>query len=714
MKSLFALFVVVGLTGIMGCSPDVEGPSEQGSSDLGNSSVESVDDQSSDAVGAESSAPDDASSDELSFSSLEERSSSVMQSSDDLSTGASSDESSSVMVSSSEEVESSSSAVSKNELDPTIEQKVDSILKMMTLEEKVGQMIQPSMVEVLYGWNEINNLADYNIGSVIWGSNDNVPNNAASWMDEADKVQDVMMNSRLKIPMLIGIDAVHGNNYLAGSVVFPHNINLAASGDATLAEEIGRITALETAAGGSNWTFGPCVTVSRNERWGRVYEGLGETAEIATPLSRALVTGLQGDLLDTKTIGATAKHFLGDGATLNGIERGEAVISDKDLRDIYLPPYEAAIDAGVTAVMAAFNSVNGIRMHMHKEILTGILKEELGFNGVVVSDWEGFWVEGGTVKGALEAGVDIFMAVGKEGKKYTNVHGEIVQLVQSGQVDEGIVTESCRRILRMKFRLGLFENPYGDRSLTQQVGLEEHKAVAREAVQKSMVVAKNSNSFLPLKKSGKIAVAGWHANNLSLQSGGWTRDWQGYKKDGNWADYDGGAATTILEGVEEVAGSAEVVYNTTEVVSGADVAIIVVGEEPYAEWLGDDYACKSSGGMPSSAMDCAREGRNALYIPHDQSAIIRAYTEANIPFVVVLISGRPMLLGDEINASDAFVMAFLPGSEGAGVADVLFGDVTPTGTLPYTWPKTYEQIPINIGDDHYGDAEFPLGHGLTW
>ncbi|MGL1902465.1 MAG: glycoside hydrolase family 3 C-terminal domain-containing protein [Fibrobacterales bacterium] len=711
MKKIIALFVFVGLVALVGCSPAVEGPSEQGSSDLGESSIESLDGHSSDTEKIESSAPQE-SSEQYSSSSMNESSSSFVQSSNEQVIESSSTESSFDTVSSSEEAVSSSIEVSGNELDPIIEQKVDSLLAMMTLEEKVGQMIQPSMAAVLFGWNEINNLADYNIGSVIWGSNDHVPNNATSWMDEADKVQDVMMNSRLKIPMLVGIDAVHGNNYLEGSVVFPHNINLAASGDAVLAEEIGRITALETAAGGSNWTFGPCVTVSRNERWGRVYEGLGETAEIATPLSRALVTGLQGDLLDSKTIGATAKHFLGDGATLNGIERGEAEISDKDLRDIYLPPYEAAIDAGVTAIMAAFNSVNGIRMHMHKEILTGILKEELGFNGVVVSDWEGFWVEGGTVKGALEAGVDIFMAVGNNEKKYTNVHGEIVQLVQSGQVDETVVSESCRRILRMKFRLGLFENPYGDRSLIQQVGLEEHKAVARVAVQKSTVVAKNSSSFLPLKKSGKIAVAGWHANNLSLQSGGWTRGWQGYKEGDNWADYDGGVATTILEGIEEVASGAEIEYSVTRVVADADVAIIVVGEEPYAEWIGDDYACKSNGGMPSSAMDCEREGRNALYIPNDQSAIVRAYKEAGIPFVVVLISGRPMILGDEIAASDAFVMSFLPGSEGAGVADVLFGDVSPTGTLPYTWPKNYEQIPINDGDGQVG--EFPLGHGLTW
>jgi beta-glucosidase len=329
-----------------------------------------------------------------------------------------------------------------------------------------------------------------------------------------------------------------------------------------------------------------------------------------------------------------------------------------------------------------------------------------------VSDWEGFWVEGGTVKGAVEAGVDIFMAVGKDGKKYTNVHNEIVQLVQNSEVSEDIITESCRRILRMKFRLGLFENPYGDRSLTQQVGLPAHKEVAREAVQKSMVVARNQNSFLPLKKTGKIAVAGWHANNLSLQSGGWTRDWQGYKEGDHWADYDGGAATTILEGIEEVATGAEVVYSVTDVVPGADVAIIVVGEEPYAEWIGDDYACTTGGGMPSSDMSCSRQGRNALYIPHDQSAIVQGYKDANIPFVVVLVSGRPMIVGDEIKASDAFVMAFLPGSEGGGVADILFGEVSPTGKLPYTWPKNYEQIPINFGDDQEGD--FPLGHGLTW
>ncbi|MGL1888593.1 MAG: glycoside hydrolase family 3 C-terminal domain-containing protein [Reichenbachiella sp.] len=701
-QSILALLVFLFL---IGCTTQVETPEIEESS--GESSVES----SEETGGESSSTIVESRSSQISESSTEssERESSFAEesSSETEQSSNSSEALSSEELSSSHEP-SSSVFVESNDLDPEIESKVDSVLAMMSLEEKVGQMIQPTMGGILYSENNPNKLAEMNIGSVIWGSNDDVPNNPNSWMDEADKVQEVMMNSRLKIPMLIGVDAVHGNNYLAGSVVFPHNINLAAAGNAHLAEEIGRITALETAAGGSNWTFAPCVTVSRNERWGRVYEGLGETAEIATPLSRALVKGLQGKLTDSYTIGATAKHFLGDGATENGIERGEAYMTDQELRDIYLPPYEAAVEAGVTSVMAAFNSVNDVRMHMNTELINDLLKTELGFNGVVVSDWEGFFVEGGTVKGALEAGIDIFMAIGK----YVQVYDEIIQLVNGGQVSEDVVTESCRRILRMKFRMGLFDNPYGDRSLTDKVGIAEHRAVGREAVAQSFVIAKNENNILPLKKEGKIAVVGWHSNNLSLQSGGWTRDWQG-AKDGDYWGMPSSQGTTILEGIEDVAQGATIVYSDNEVVSDADVGILVVGEEPYAEWIGDDYACShSGGGLPSSDMSCGRESRNALYINSYQGEMIQNWKNAGIPIVTILISGRPMLVGDEINASDAFAMAFLPGTEGAGIADVLFGDVSPTGTLPYTWPKNYEQIPINDGDGQVG--EFPLGHGLTW
>ncbi|MGL1934628.1 MAG: glycoside hydrolase family 3 C-terminal domain-containing protein [Fibrobacterales bacterium] len=695
-----------------------ESSQELESSDAGSSNGGDEDSSSLSKDGGSSEVKGDAGD---SSSESDPQSSSIVEkgSSDELS---SSDEG----ISSDDEPESSDSspksAFENNDLDPAMEKLIEDKLVELTLEEKVGQMIQI----VWYHTNKIgsvNDIKDYNIGSIIHASTeDDIPGNSAGpWSDKFAELQGIAAQSSSGLPLLVGIDAVHGNAFLPGSVVFPHQVGLGGMQDLDMAYEIAKITAIETRAAGINWTFAPVATVSKNERWGRVYEAFGETEEIVTPRIEATVNGLQnGGLTNSTAVASCVKHFFGDGITENGSERGSATISQADIDNIFMPPYQKAVDVGVASVMAAFNEVNGERMHVSKKWLTDVLKGEMEYKGVIVSDWEGYVVGNGTLLNAVNAGIDMLMAANdwKEGSSYIDIYNALLGFAKDGSVSEGRINDAVTRILRMKFRLGLLDGTDVDASLADKVGSAEHRAVAREAVAKTMVVTKNEGDVLPLSKDAKIAVVGAFADNSGLQSGGWTRFWQGSQEAkadvfkgelalNQWVNYDG--ATTILEGIKEVAPGATIVEDLSGIGKDADVAIVVIGEAPYAEWFGDDYRCDDAG---TNTDPCSRVDKNMLVIPQDQLDMIAAYNNKGIPVVTVLISGRAMLVKNAADNSDGFVVAWLPGSEGAGVADILFGDVSPTAKLSHSFAKSFADVPINKGDGK--DALWSVGDGLAY
>ncbi|MBN2355863.1 glycoside hydrolase family 3 C-terminal domain-containing protein, partial [candidate division KSB1 bacterium] len=487
--------------------------------------------------------------------------------------------------------------------------------------------------------------------------------------------------------LLYGIDAVHGHNNVKGAVIFPHNIGLGCTRNPDLVRQAAEITALEVAGTGINWTFAPCIAVPQNERWGRTYEGFGETADLTELMSSASVRGFQGDTLGTpQRILACAKHYLGDGGTTNGADQGNVEVDEATLRRIHLPGYIAAIEAGVGTVMASYNSWKGEKIHGHRYLLTTVLKEELGFKGFVVSDWAAIDQLPGDynsdIETAINAGIDMVMVP----ERYREFISGLTTLVHQGKVDTSRINDAVRRILRVKFKMGLFETWLTDRSLTANVGGQAHREVARACVRQSLVLLTKKDGTLPLSRNAKrIHVAGNSADNLGYQCGGWTISWQG----GNGAVTTG---TTILQAIRAAAPGVNITYSADGLNStGADIGVAVIGETPYAESQGDrsDLTLAASVVMP-----------------------IRNMKLAGLPVVVVLISGRPMLLNNILPFCDAVVAAWLPGSEGGGVADVLFGDYAPTGTLSHSWPRNMTQIPVNFGDVSY-DPLYPYGHGLT-
>jgi beta-glucosidase len=508
-----------------------------------------------------------------------------------------------------------------------------------------------------------------------------------------DNYQQAALNTRLGIPIIYGTDAVHGHNNLKGATIFPHNIGLGATRDPELIRRIGEITALETAATGVDWTFSPCVAVARDERWGRTYESFGETPELQRLLVGPYIKGLQGPNGEMKGryIVATAKHYLGDGGTNWGtgdggfwIDRGDVTVSEEELRAIHLPGYVEAIQAGVGSVMVSFNSFQGLKMHEHRYLITDVLKNELGFTGIVVSDWEGI-KEIDTpdyynkVVRAVNAGIDLFM----EPNTWRNFITALKKAVLNGDVSEERIDDAVRRILRVKFQAGLFEAPFTDRSLMAQgvIGNQEHRAVAREAVRKSLVLLKNEHNLLPLAKEARIYIDGSNADDIGNQCGGWTITWQG-------ASGRITTGTTIRAGIERaIKGRGRIVSN----LNAADVAVVVVGEKPYAEGVGDN---------------------RKLTLAWQDLQVLEQVKAAGKPVVVLLVSGRPLMITDDLKDWDAVVVAWLPGTEGQGIADVLFGDYNFVGKLPITWPKSLDQLPINDGDEDY-DPLFPYGYGLT-
>lgn len=576
-----------------------------------------------------------------------------------------------------------------------IEAKVDALLKSMTLDEKIGQMTQVDLGAIK------NNKADiqkYFIGSMLSGGDSDPPDNSPqTWAKTYDEFQSWALKTRLKIPLIYGIDAVHGHNNVDGAVIFPHNIGLGATRNPELVEKAARITAVEIAGTGMNWTFAPCIAVARNIRWGRTYESFGETPELAESLGAAAVRGLQGKSLSDPTAAvACAKHYMGDGGTTNGKDQGNTECDEATLRKIHLPGYIAAIKADTGTIMVSFSSWNGKKMHGNKYLLTDVLKNELGFKGFLISDWAGIDQLSPDYKAAIEqsinAGMDMAMVPNGPGQKnnYVEFISLLKELVAEGKVPQARIDDAVRRILRVKFQTRLFEKPFTDPSLTASIGSAEHRQVARDCVRQSLVLLKNEKNALPLAKNAKrLVVAGKAADDLGMQCGGWTIKWQGQ------AGKVTSGGTTILTAIRQTAApGAEVIFSPDgENVQGADAAIVVVGEAPYAEGNGD---------------------RRDLSLSQKDIDLVKKVKLSGVPVITVLLSGRPMIISSALDASDGFIAAWLPGSEGQGVADVLFGDYKPTGKLPHTWPKSMDQVPLNVGDPGADKALFPYGFGLRY
>ncbi len=575
-----------------------------------------------------------------------------------------------------------------------VAERVEDLLARMTLGEKIGQM---TLVEK----NSIQeaDITALQIGGLLSGGGA-APreNNASAWLAMVNGFQEYALETRLAIPLLYGVDAVHGHNNVFGATIFPHNIGLGATRDPDLVQRIGRATALEMIATGIYWNYAPAVTVPQDIRWGRTYEGYSEDTALVTLLGTAYLRGLQGDdLSDPLTVLGTPKHFVGDGGTawrtgtvdLRFLDRGDTQVDEATLRAVHLPPYAAAIDAGAQCIMVSFSSWNGENLHGHRYLLTDVLKGELGFEGFIVSDWGGIDYVApdyyDAVVQAINAGVDMNMVP----QNYQRFIQTLTEAVENGDVPVERIDDAVRRILTVKFKLGLFERPFGDGALLASVGSQTHRDLAREAAAKSAVLLKNEGNVLPLDPDNDlILVAGSAANNLGIQLGGWSISWRGGPGDTT-------LGTTILEAIRATVNDpAAVVYdqgarfNDLDEDVTASTCIGVVGELPYAEWFGDDPRLELS---TSDTVALAR---------------LRERCE-NV--VVVLISGRPLIVTRYLPDWNALVAAWLPGTEGQGIADVLFGARPFTGKLPYTWPRSVDQLPRGAGT---GQPLFPFGYGL--
>lgn len=579
---------------------------------------------------------------------------------------------------------------------------MEDLLSRMTLAEKVGQMTLPSVRSL-----EPQDVSRRSIGALLSGGGQAPGDRSASaWAAMVREVQEAALASRLGIPLLYGIDAVHGHNNVRGAVIFPHNVGLGATRDPDLVWRVARATAEEMAATGIRWNFAPVLAVPQDLRWGRTYEAFGERTELVTRLGTAYLRGLQGpdgatDLAHPLAVLATPKHYVGDGAAAWGtsttgtyrIDQGDARLDEAALRAMHLAPYRDAVEAGALSIMASFSSWNGRKLHAHHYLLTRVLKEELGFRGFVVSDWGGIdQVDPSYERAVVEsinAGIDMVMAP----TDYERFMDVLTKAVESGAVSQTRVDDAVRRILRAKMSLGLFERPHPEPGALQLVGSDAHRSLARQAVARSLVLLKNEGATLPLPtQPGLILVAGRHAHDIGLQCGGWTIEWQG--RAGPITP-----GTTILEGIRAAVGSdTRIVFDRHGRFprlggTAADVGIVVVGEEPYAEGVGD---------------------KEDLSLTQEDLALIEGIRPRVNRLIVVLVSGRPLILGPALEQADALVAAWLPGSEAAGVADALFGRVPFTGRLPYSWPRAMEQVPLSPHPPAEGPQAllFPYGFGL--
>ncbi|MEM8859942.1 MAG: glycoside hydrolase family 3 N-terminal domain-containing protein [Chloroflexota bacterium] len=609
--------------------------------------------------------------------------------------------------------------INPRKLDDAVETRVDNLLKQMNLSEKIGQMTQVEKNSIKKG-----DITKLGIGSILSGGGGNpTPNTPENWRDMVNGFIEESLESRLKIPLIYGSDCVHGHNNCVGATIFPHNVSLGAADDEELVEQIASATATEMKATGVRWNFAPAVSLPLDLRWGRSYEGFSQDPSVISKLATAYVRGLiQGDM----EVGVlpSVKHFVGDGAATWGsstrisadqwdlidddptlanakvgkymldllklgawkIDQGVSDIDEETLRSVHLPPYVAAIEAGAMNIMASYSSWGGLKMHEQKYLLTDVLKGEMGFTGFVVTDWEAIdQVDPDlytAIAKCINAGIDMNMVP----FRYENYIKLLTRAVESGDVPMTRIDDAVRRILRVKVMMGVFEQPYCDVSLSV-MGCDEHRELARKAVRKTLTLLKNENNALPIsKESSGLLVAGRHADDVGLQCGGWTIEWMG----GEGAITPG---TTILQGMRELAGDqAEIVYdrdgNFGEI--KAETAFVVVGEEPYAEGMGD---------------------RSSIHLAQDQIDMIKRVRQNCENLVVMLVSGRPLIISDWVDDVDAFIAGWLPGTEGDGVADVLFGDHAFEGKLQYTWPRSMDQIPLGVNDEQ--PAQFLPGDEIS-
>lgn len=576
---------------------------------------------------------------------------------------------------------------------------VRPLLERMTLDDKLGQMTQGELNQIK-DESDVERLA---LGSVLSGGNADpaTGNDLASWTKAVERLIRLSLKTRLKIPILYGVDAVHGHSNVEGAVIFPHNIGLGCTRDPKLVEEIGRVTALEVRATGIQWTFAPCVAVPRDIRWGRTYEGFGESPELVSELGAAAIRGLQhGDLGAPEAVLACAKHYIGDGGTTYAphamgnrtvlLDQGDTEVDEATLRRLYLPPYRAAVAAGVGSIMVSYNSWNGAKVTGIHRLLTEILKDELGFEGFLITDYYAIGQIDKDYKTAVMQAVNAGMDMAMEPARYERFISTLRELVDEGRVPIARIDDAVKRILRVKVAMGLL-NPRRDqlaeRALRASFGSAAHRALARRAVSASLVLLKNAGGVLPLTETAQhIHVAGRGADDIGIQCGGWTIKWQGSPGPIT-------TGTTIRAGIEARAGErTRVTYSADGAgAAGADAAIVMVGEAPYAEGVGD---------------------RSDLTLGADDVALVERVAATGTPTIVIVISGRPLILGGVLDRAAAVLAAWLPGSEGAGVADVLFGDRAPTAKLSHRWPRTMADVPL--GTRETSDALFPYGFGLDY
>ena len=596
-------------------------------------------------------------------------------------------------------------------VDPALEDRITGLMAQLSVEEKVGQVVQGDIASITP-----DDVRRYRLGSILAGGNSDPGGkyNAtpAQWLALADAFHEASMDTRgggHAIPVIFGIDAVHGQSNIVGATIFPHNIGLGATRNPELMRRIGEITAAETRVTGMEWAFAPTVAVPQDDRWGRTYEGYSESPELVASFAGKVVEGLQGkvgsgEFLDQRHVIASVKHFLGDGGTLEGKDQGDTRVDEAVLRDVHGAGYPPAIAAGAQSVMASYNSVNGAKMHGSHGLLTDVLKGRMHFDGFVVGDWNGHGQLPGCTNtdcaDSFLAGVDVLMTP----DSWKGHYESLLASVKSGKVPMARLDDAVRRVLRVKYRLGMFEAGKPSARVLggkfDQLAAPAHRAVARQAVRESLVLLKNDRRTLPLDPRKRLLVAGDGADNLSKQTGGWTLNWQGngtVRSDFPNADsiWDG-----LREQVEAAGGSAEISVDG-RYTQKPDAAVVVFGEDAYAEFQGD---------LP-----------NLLYRPGDDTdlALMKRLKAEGIPVVAVFLSGRPLWVNREINAADAFVAAWLPGSEGAGIADVLLADRTGRvahdfkGTLSFSWPRTATQFANNAGQSGYA-PQFAFGHGLTY
>jgi beta-glucosidase len=581
--------------------------------------------------------------------------------------------------------------------------RVKDLLSRMTLAEKVGQMTQAERNAL----KSKSDIATYALGSLLSGGGSvPTPNTPAGWAAMIDTFQLNAQATRLQVPLIYGVDAVHGHNNVIGATILPHNIGLGATHDPDLAKRTGEVTATEVRATGIPWDFAPCVCVVRDDRWGRSYEGISEDPALVKAMA-TVITGMQGkadgsQLAQSNHVLATAKHYVGDGGTTYGssttgnykIDQGVTEVTPQQLEAIHLDPFKTAVDLGVGSVMPSYSSVDiigddqgPVKMHGNAALINGVLKQRMGFDGFVISDWQAIDQLPGDypsdIRTSINAGLDMIMVPTNYPDFITGLTAEVT----AGRVTQARVDDAVTRILTQKFKLGLFEHPYADTSKLDQVGSAAHRTVAREAAAKSQVLLKNDGNLLPIATDKKVYVAGSNANDLGNQMGGWSITWQGAS--GNTT-----TGTTILDGIKQDVPTATFSQDASAPLDGYDVGVVVVGEKPYAEGIGD----------------VGNNGHTLGLTDADKATVSKVC--AAMKCVVLVVSGRPQVIADQLGDIDALVASWLPGTEGAGVADVLFGKRPFSGRLPVTWPRSVDQEPLNVGDAAY-DPQYPYGWGLT-